>query len=214
MIAAALHPVFTPLWSRYVHWKLSRSFRGLWVRGRLPSDEPLVLYANHSNFWDGFVAHAVVRAFSRKGFAMMEEQNLRRFAFLRRLGAFSVRRGSPSSARESLRYATQLLREKGATVLLFPQGKIEPFSAPYEFERGVELLARWAGVRCLPMAIRYAVFEHQYPDILVELGESHAPADTEMFATQLDTLRRSLAERSSPAGLELVVGGRRSLAEA
>lgn len=209
-----MHPLFTPLWSRYVHWKLGRSFRGLWIRGKPPIDEPLVLYANHSNFWDGFVAHAVLRACGRKGFAMMEEQNLRRFSFLRRLGAFSVRRGSAASARESLRYAAGLLREPRATVLIFPQGKIEPFTAPLQFERGAELLGRWASVRCLPMAIRYAVFEHQYPDILVEIGEPHAPDDTTALAGQLEALRASLAARSGPDGLELLLGGRRSLAEA
>lgn len=213
MIHDARSPLLTWAWSSYVRWKLRRTFRGLWVRGALPADEPVVLYANHTNFWDGFVGHAVVEAAGRVGYAMMEEQNLARFRFLRRLGAFSVRRGSASSARESLRHAGKLLRGAGATVLIFPQGKLEPFSAPFELERGAELLARWAKVRCVPMAIRYAMFEHEAPDVLVALGEAHAAIDTGEMAARLDALRGSLVSVTRPAELTLQLPGRRSVAE-
>ncbi|MFT3708840.1 MAG: lysophospholipid acyltransferase family protein [Archangium sp.] len=214
MIRDAHSPLLTWAWSRYVHWKMRRSFRGLWVRGELPADEPIVLYANHANFWDGFVAHVLVTRANRLGYAMMEEQNLARFRFLRRLGAFSVRRGSASSARESLRHAAALLEKPRATVVIFPQGRIAAFDAPLDLERGAELLARWARVRCVPMAIRYAVFEHEAPDVLVSIGEAHAPTDTTAMASKLEALRSSLASLRSPEELPLQLSGRRSLAEA
>lgn len=53
----------TWLWSRYVDRKFRASFRGLWARGVLPKAEaPLLVYANHTNWWDGFVAHQLCRA--------------------------------------------------------------------------------------------------------------------------------------------------------
>ncbi len=213
MITAAHVPVLTGLISSYVKWKLRRSFRGLWLRGALPEDEPVVLYSNHLNFWDGFVAHAVISEAGRAGFAMMEERNLARFPFLRYLGAFSVRRGSSSSARESLRHAQALLEPPRSTVVVFPQGRIAPFEAPLALERGAELLARWAKVRCVPMAIRYAMFEHEFPDVLIALGEAHEASSTEAMAARLDELRRSLAGLDRPHSLRPLLAGRRSVAE-
>lgn len=213
MITAARTPLLSTAWAHYVSWKLRRSFRALWARGALPVDEPVVLYANHTNFWDGFVAHAVIERAGRVGYAMMEEQNLRRFSFLRHLGAFSVRRGSPSSARETLRHAASLLERPRATVLVFPQGRFETFDAPLQFERGVELLARWAKVRLVPMALRYAMFEHEYPDVLISLGEPHAAESTAELAERLTALRHGLAQVTRPDALPLLLPGRRSVAE-
>ncbi len=38
----------------------------------------------------------------------------------------------------------------------------------------MELLARAAQVECVPVALRYAFFEHERPDVLVEVGTPHA----------------------------------------
>ncbi|MBL8913827.1 MAG: lysophospholipid acyltransferase family protein [Archangium sp.] len=213
MIRDARHPVWTKAWSAYVRWKFQRAFRGLWMRGALPADEPVVLYANHTNFWDGFVAHLVVQGAAREGYVMMEERNLERFRFLRRLGAFSVRRGSPASARESLRHAAGLLERPRSTVLVFPQGKLEPYRAALHCERGAELLARWARVRCVPMVIRYEVFEHEFPDVLVAVGAPHEPCGPIELAARLSDLRSVVDSIEAPEGLPRLVVGRRSVAE-
>lgn len=214
MITAAKFAPSTWAWRRYVSYKIRSSFRAVWMSGALPrSDEALVLYANHTNFWDGFVAHEVMRQAGRDPYAMMEEENLRRYRFLRRLGAFSVRRGSPSSARESLRHAASLLQRPGATVLIFPQGQIQPFETALSFERGAELLSRLTKVRCVPMAIRYAMFEHEFPDVLVAVGEPHPGDAAEAMAQRLTALRDDLARRQSPDGLEPMVRGRASVAQ-
>ncbi|MFO0599606.1 MAG: lysophospholipid acyltransferase family protein [Myxococcaceae bacterium] len=214
MIHEGRSPLMTWGWSRYVHWKLRRQFRALWATGALPAEEPVVLYANHTNFWDGFLVHAVVTHGHRDGFVMMEEQNLARFRFLRHLGAFSVRRGSSASARETLQHATTILRRPRASVLVFPQGKLAPFDAPLELERGAELLARWAGVRCVPMALRYALFEHEYPDALIAIGEPHDAAGPDEMAARLGALRSALARVERPDTLPLLLSGRRSVADA
>jgi 1-acyl-sn-glycerol-3-phosphate acyltransferase len=41
----------------YVRRKVRQSFRGVWLRGALPPPAlRILLYANHTSFWDGFVA--------------------------------------------------------------------------------------------------------------------------------------------------------------
>jgi len=189
-------------WGHYVHHKFRSTFRALWTRGALPeAGTPLLVYANHTNWWDGFVAHELCRALGWDAYCMMEEQNLLRYRFLARLGAFSVRRGESSSALETLRYARGLLARPRAAVFLFPQGKIRPFAArPLSFERGLEVLARRADAQCLPLAIRYTFLEAERPDVLCEVGNVHAPLPFEECEARLTALLDAVSVAQDVAG--------------
>ncbi len=215
MITADKQGVFARVVERYVRHKLRRAFRGVWMRGALPArDARLLVYANHTSFWDGFVAAELCHAGGWDGFCVMDERNLARYRFLRRLGAFSIRRGDPVSAVESLRYARRLLERPGTAVVVFPEGELRPDRGePYPLERGVEVLARRAACACLPVAVRYRFFEHELPDVLVAVGEVHAPAPLAEFAARLGATVRQLADAHSPAGFRLLLRGRRSVTE-
>ena len=197
----------------YVRRKVRRAFSRVWVRGALPAG-PLLVYANHSNFWDGFVAHQLCEAAGWDGYCLMEEENLRRYPFLRRLGAFSIRRGEGRSSLESLRYAKALLRRPSAAVVLFPEGEHRPFAArPVELERGIELLARTANARCLPVAIRYAFFEEELPHVLLEVGEVHGPEPLAQLGDRLEALVQRVARAHSPEGFTPLLEGSPGVAE-
>lgn len=178
-------------WSRYVDWRLARDFRGTWLTsGEWPQgDAPLLLYANHSSWWDGFALWRLARAHGFTGHCLMEEHNLRRFPFLRRLGAFSIRRGDPLSTLQSFRYAARLLKQPRTAVAIFPQGVLDAHAGPpYALDRGVEVLARMANATCLPVAIRPVFLEGEKPDLLFELGEPHPPAPLDHFTRWLNAL--------------------------
>ena len=64
--------------------------------------------------------------FDHDAYGIMEERQLRRYGFFRRLGMFSVDRENFRSARRSLDYAATLLRGTGRVLWLFPQGEIVP----------------------------------------------------------------------------------------
>jgi hypothetical protein len=216
VIAARKQGVPSRVLDGYVGWKVRRAFRGLWMSGRLPpADRPLLVYANHPGFWDGFVAHQVCRAAGWDGYCLMEERQLARYRFLARLGAFSIRRGDPRSALESLRYAARLLRRPGAAVVVFPEGELRPIgTGRLALERGVEVLGRLAPrARCVPLAVRYAFFEHELPDVLVVAGDAHAPAGLEDFARRLAAVTARVAAARSTSGFVPLVRGRRSVAE-
>jgi 1-acyl-sn-glycerol-3-phosphate acyltransferase len=191
------------------------SFRGLWVRGALPAAEGgLLVYLNHSSFWDGFVVHQLGQLAGWDAYAMMEEANLARYPFHARLGAFSVRRGDPRSALETLRHARAVLRRPGAAVVVFPEGELRPGQGPLlPFSRGVEVLARAAGVRCVPVAVRYVFLEHEHPDILVEVGTPHPPAELERFQAELAQVYARVLSARSLDGFSLKLRGRRSAQE-
>jgi 1-acyl-sn-glycerol-3-phosphate acyltransferase len=200
---------------RYLRFKLRGAFRGLWVRGSLPSAEAgLLVYANHSNWWDGFIADALGQAAGWDGYCLMEESNLRRYRFLTRLGAFSIQPGRPSSALASLRYARRLLARPGAAVFLFPEGQLRPFGVlPLQLAGGVELLSRTAAVPCLPLAIRYAFFEHEKPDVLLEVGPVHPSAPTAVLAERLSAAVGRLAGATSLEGFWPLLSGRAGVAQ-
>ena len=198
----------------YVGWKVRRAFRGVWIRGPLPEGPaPLIVYANHGSFWDGFVAHQVSRAGRWDGYCMMEERMLARYRFLARLGAFSIRRHDARSTLETFRYARRLLRRPHGTVFVFPEGELHPVpTLPLVLERGIEVLARHAGARCAPLAIRYVFLEDERPDVLLAIGEPHPPAALPEMKTRLEALLEAVLEARGTRGFRPLVRGRRSVA--
>ena len=215
MIRAAKGGPVGWLWDRYVGWKFRSTFRGLWVRGTLPTGEASrVVYVNHSNWWDGFVLHQLAQAAGWDAYCLMEEKNLARYRFLTRIGAFSVRPGDASSSLESLRYARQLLRQPRVAMYLFPEGEHRPFGVlPLRLQRGIEPLARAARVDCLPIAVRYAFFEHELPDVLLGVGTPHPPGPLALFQEGLEAVVKRVAAVTSLDGFTRKVAGARGVAE-
>lgn len=215
MIRDAKGGPFTRVLEWYVARKVRAAFRGVWVRGSFPSAEGgLLAYANHSNFWDGFLIHQLAKVARWDGYAVMEEENLAKYRFHARIGAFSVNRKDPRAALPSIRYAGEVLSRKNAAVFIFPEGELVPGQGPLApLQRGVEVIARTAKVRSVPVAIRYCFLEHEHPDVLVELGPAHAPGPLSLFEAQLnDTWARVMSARST-AGFTCVIKGRTSVQE-
>lgn len=215
MIKDAKGGLFTRVIDWYIGRKVRSAFRGLWVRGELPSSQGgLVAYLNHSSFWDGFVAHQLGQVAGWDSYAVMEEQNLARYPFHTRIGAFSIRRGDPRSAVETLKYAKAVLSRPGACVIIFPQGEIRAGQGPLgPLSRGVEVLARSSRKPAVPIAVRYAFLEHEHPDVLVEVGAPHEPGDLARFERSLDEVYQRVSAARSTDGFRCVVRGRTGVQE-
>jgi len=214
MIQADKSGPFGLFWDRYVRWKVRKTFRAVWVRGALPENPGgLLIYANHPSFWDGFAMHVLAIQQGWDIYCVMDEKNLRRYPFLRRLGAFSLRPGDGGSTLESLRYAKGLLRQLKSAVVLFPEGELRPSpDLPLQLHRGVELFGRHAR-QCLPIAIRCVFFEHELPDLLLDIGPAHPPAQLPVYQERLSACVARVREASSTAGFRKLVDGRRGNAE-
>lgn len=215
MIKDAKGGLFERVIDWYIGRKVHRAFRGLWVRGTLPSSSNgLIAYLNHSSFWDGFVAHQLGKAAGWDAYAMMEEENLAKYRFHTRIGAFSVRRGDARSAVETLKYAKSVLGRPGACVVIFPQGEIRAGQGPLgALSRGIEILARSSKKLSVPIAIRYAFLEHEHPDVLVEVGVPHPPGALATYESSLDEVYQRVLTARSTDGFSLVVKGRSGVQE-
>lgn len=148
--------------------------------GPLPDPAgPVIAYANHCSWWDGYVAYVVNRSVLGdrfRAYVMVDEAQLARFPFFRWAGAFSVNRGSPRAAAASVSYAAELLRAApGRLLWIFPQGRLLPQDhRPLRIERGAAAIARRSGGATLwPVALRYEFGARQRPDALVRLGVPH-----------------------------------------
>lgn len=172
-----------PLGQRLVHALIDRSFRKyfdrIYFRSRFePMQEqqqlPLVICANHSSWWDGYVATLVERHFGLDGYLMMEEAQLSRYFFFAWAGCFSVNRQQVRSALQSLQYAGKLLKDHpNRFVWMFPQGEIEPNDhRPLTFFNGAAYLARQVSpALLLPAAIRLEFLGEQRPVLFISLGQ-------------------------------------------
>ena len=102
---------------------------------------PVILYANHAYWWDGFWSQLCTEKFFFQNlFIIIEYKQLKKHRFFTRLGAFSLDRSRPRSVLDTLRYAAELLTvksERQNALWIFPQGKIEPVEKrPLHFYKG------------------------------------------------------------------------------
>lgn len=90
----------------------------------IDSSRSILLLSNHFSWWDGFLLFQANRLFFKKNFhVMVTEENYKKVAFLKYLGAFPVKKNS-RNVFDSLEYAGELLDDPRNLVLIFPQGKL------------------------------------------------------------------------------------------
>lgn len=175
-------PLAQWLFERYVRRQAGRHFAGVhWrVQGqaaRWDSGVPTLFVANHTNWWDGFLAFLVTRRLGLTFQVLMEARQLARYRAFLRVGALPLRRGRPREAYADLAAAASYLRP-GAGLWIFPQGaRRPPAERPEGCERGAAQLA--AGhpgpIRICPVAFRYGFVGEQLPEAFVLVGEEWQP---------------------------------------
>ncbi len=156
---------------------IKRRFHSLQVSSldflrRKDREIPLIIYANHSSWWDGLIIFEISRRTKLDFFVMMEEKQLKDLQLFRKLGAFSVVRENPRKAVESINYAVGLLKNPHRTLLVFPQGEILPSDLrPLNFYNGLSrIIEKTAKVFAAPLAIRYEFLGEFKPQIFVKIG--------------------------------------------
>jgi 1-acyl-sn-glycerol-3-phosphate acyltransferase len=150
----------------------SHRLRGTAVEARLDRTLPAIFYANHSSWWDGFIAfHLTYDLWKLDGILMMEEDELRKYPFFRWIGAFGIRR-TGAEVEAMIRYAAGELREKGRILWMFPQGALFPNGfRPVELRPGIAHVARAVGrVQIVPVVHRYEYLKEERAEIFTSVG--------------------------------------------
>lgn len=183
---------------------MRRRFYGVYLRGgaalRAVAEpgRPLVICANHSNWWDGFAAALMIPLFpGRRLFLAQSEALLALYRPLRWLGAFGLDiHGSPLAG---LRYGEKLLRDPRNGVWIFPQGALLPQGMPIEVKPGALWLARRSGARVLPVAFRYEWMVESRPSLFIHCGEALEPdVSPEALSAVLQRLYDAIGPMAPP----------------
>lgn len=185
---------------------------------RMPKEGGVIIASTHTATLDPVILGC---AFPRP-LTFMAKEELFRFppfaALIRTLGAFPVRRGEPD--RRALRKAVSLLRQ-GRCLVIFPEGTRNPNWQLRPPELGVALLAAWAKVPVLPVAIfgseflmpKGKFFPRPTP-LKVKVGEllwfegDGRRESLEAFAWQVMEAISDLSGRPLPQREKLVAAGR------
>ncbi len=139
----------------------------------VPGDLPLIFVANHTNWWDGFLACLVGRELGTTFHVLMESRHLARYRFFLRVGALPMDRTSAPRAYADLERAREVL-VPGTGLWIFPQGARRPAGQSLVgLETGAAHLALEAGspVRLCPVGFRYAHLGEHLPEAFAWVGE-------------------------------------------
>ncbi len=156
-------------------WLLWRRFDSVSIENDyLPGDgQKTIFYLNHCSWWDGLIPFLLnQKTFRQNARGMMEDKQLHRYPFFQRLGVFSIGLSSPRSSMRSLRYAIKSMERSNASLYIYPQGKIVPFSIDdLEFKKGIGWLAkRLPDADLVPVAIYIHTKESDKPRLEISVG--------------------------------------------
>jgi 1-acyl-sn-glycerol-3-phosphate acyltransferase len=118
---------------------------------KLHPDASYVLIANHSSYMDTPVVLLLplqIRFFAKRGLFKIPLLG----GHLRRAGHLPVVRENPRASLKSLTEGARLVRERGVSVILFPEGGRSPHGLR-AFKEGAAYLAIKAGVPAVPIGI-------------------------------------------------------------
>ena len=160
-----------------VRRNIRRSFHAVRVQGieRLQQQTagPLVVYMNHSSWWDPMTAFLLFKQLpGRSHFGPMDTAALARYSVLRRFGVFPVDLGTPRGGLQFLRTAQAILAS-GGVLWITPQGRfVDVRDRPPVFKAGLAALAaRVPDCTFLPLAIEYPFWDERTPELLISLGQ-------------------------------------------
>lgn len=201
MLKANKSVIFEKLFAIYNRNLLKRRFHSMKVSGLdFLFDKniklPLIIYCNHSSWWDGLIAFQISFETRLNSFVMMEEKQLKNLFLFRKLGAFSVVREKPREAMQSIRYASGILNDyRNSTLWIFPQGEILPNDLrPLKFYNGLsKIIKNVKNCETTSLSIRYEFLGEFKPEIFVKIEK---PLITSTSETSNSTrLSEILAQR-------------------
>jgi len=171
MTPARHSPWADRLFLPYILRQFRKSFHGLHLLGDPPALNPalpLLIVPNHSTWWDGFFLYILNRTLlKRKLHLMMLEEQLRKYRFFSRIGAFGIEPGLPRKTYEALKYSAAVLQDPANALCVFPQGVLRAYAIrPLQYQRGVGLILKLYGgeVNLMPLGMRCEFLIDQRPE--------------------------------------------------
>jgi 1-acyl-sn-glycerol-3-phosphate acyltransferase len=178
MIGAEPHPIPLRIFRGYIYRELKKNFQAFYMLNEfpaIPEDRSLLITPNHFSWWDGFfVDYLGTRFLKRQVYLMMLEEQLQRYWYFKKFGAFSVDPGNIQSVIETLKYTLKPLMDPSNYVVIYPQGVLEPYGKePIVIRKGgLRYLINHAPhpFLILPIGFRVTYYNEKHPEISVRMG--------------------------------------------
>lgn len=177
MIEAKHNKAADWIFNKYLRKIIKSDFSHFWICNDFPhleKNKPLIVTPNHISWWDGFFIYLLIKKYTdRKIFVMMLEEQLTKFWFFSKVGAFSIKNDSLSGIREAIKYFSHLLNEENS-IIFYPQGKIEQFDKPeIEIKGGIKTFLAHSEKDCniLPVGFRIQYNNERKPEIVCRFGK-------------------------------------------
>jgi 1-acyl-sn-glycerol-3-phosphate acyltransferase len=216
------------IFHRYLNNLFRQHFYAIHLLDPVPdfkSDIPILLFPNHSSWWDGFFIYLLnKKCLHRKTYLMMLEEQLKQNRFFRFLGVYSIRSDSIKHIKQSLQYTINLLnkKDKATMVCFFPQGELQPWhTKPIHLKRGlIFILERIEReIQLCFLSIRIEFLKEQRPEVFLQLSpiqpiqspNSYALPELEsQFNAFLDQLAKRIVDGEKG---EIIFQGKHSVNE-
>lgn len=169
-------PLFIRIFRHYTWLLFYRRFKYVWLKSNyIPAPGRSTLYyANHSSWWDGLIPLLLNEFYFRQeGRAIMEDKQMERYRFFKKIGAVPINRSNPRSALTVLQKSAEFLNHPGRSLYFFPQGRIYTECHPLEFEKGLSKLTQMLseGVDIVPFAISITTIRYDKPELFLKTDE-------------------------------------------
>ncbi len=170
-------------WAHFVFWaylkrKFKKRFRSFRLIGEVPGyddSRPILLAPNHISWWDGFFVYFLNKSFFRREFYLiMLEEQLSKYSFFSKVGAFSINPQNPSDILESVYYSARLLRRETTLLVVYPQGELLPdFARPIEVRGGIDKIIAKSKVepRIVALSAKIVYLKEELPEVFFRFEE-------------------------------------------
>lgn len=167
----------------YLSTIIRKDFNEFYIVDKIPeftNNRGLIITPNHFSWWDGFFIYYLMNKISdRKIYIMMLENQLEKYSFFRKLGAFSIDQQNPKGIVNSLNYASSTI-SKAAYLVTYPQGEIEPYEKrPLTFKDGLFKILEKTKTESdiLPVTFKIHHSNLRKPDVYALFGKSESSKD-------------------------------------
>ena len=168
-------PIFTKIFRYYVWYLFYRRFSKVWLdQGYYPEPfQSSVYYLNHNSWWDGIIPLLLNEfRFRQNAMAIMDERQIKKHPFFRKIGAYSIDRSNPKEALKTLQFTVDLLQKERTSVFIYPQGHIIDPCEPIAFEGGLSwLYTHCENVDFVPIALHQHTFNSDKPELFIKSGK-------------------------------------------
>ncbi len=204
-IPAKESPLFIKTFRIYVRLLFKRRFNRVWIRQEYHPNEKSrsIYYLNHHSWWDGIIPLLLNEyRFQQQARALMEDKQMKRYGFFKKIGAFSINREDPRKVVTSLRYAVQSMKRENASLFIYPEGSITPVGSELSFEGGLAWLHdKLPDVDFVPIGIYMHTIRSDKPELHLHVGQKvkmnqglGKDSKTQIFEQNLESLLDQLRE--------------------